>query len=78
MSRPKKQQEAEPVNPEMLAQIQKLLEMTAPKELKQFAKDYPCHCAQNYPGSTAYHGHDCENAVVQDFVAQWQDKAGKS
>lgn len=45
--------------------------------LEQFATDYPCHCAENYPGTTKYHGHDCENEVVQEFVAQWQSKAGK-
>jgi len=49
--------------------------------LEQFAADYPCHCAKNYPGTTRYHGHDCENAVVQDFVAEFVaeiDKAGKA
>jgi hypothetical protein len=48
--------------------------------LEQFAKDYPCHCAERYPGSTAYHGHDCENATVQEFVARFAaeiEKMGK-
>ena len=45
--------------------------------LEQFAKDYPCHCAENYPGLTPYHGQDCQNDVVQEFVAQWQSKVGK-
>lgn len=44
--------------------------------LEQFAKDYPCLCAENYPGTTAYHGHDCQNEVVQEFVAQWQGREG--
>lgn len=47
--------------------------------LEQFAKDYPCDCAENYPGTTMYHGHDCQNDVVQEFVAQFAEitKAGK-
>ncbi len=40
-------------------------------ELTTFAEMYPCLCAQNYPGSTAYHGHDCQTEVVQEFVAQF-------
>lgn len=39
--------------------------------LSQFAESYPCHCAENYPGSTEYHGHDCQNEIAQEFVAQF-------
>lgn len=42
--------------------------------LTQFAEQYPCHCAINYPGSTEYHSYDCRNAVVQEFVAQYQSR----
>ena len=44
-------------------------------ELRKFAEDYPCHCAQHYPSTTAYHGHDCENVVVQEFIEQWLSRA---
>lgn len=43
----------------------------AEKALESFAETYPCYCAQNYPGVTEYHGHDCQSAVVQEFVAQF-------
>jgi hypothetical protein len=43
----------------------------ARERLEQFAAGYHCGCAHRYPGSTEYHGHDCENEVVQEFVAQF-------
>jgi hypothetical protein len=43
-------------------------------KLSDFADSYRCLCARNYPGSTEYHGHDCQSAVVQEFVVQFKDK----
>ena len=40
--------------------------------IEQFAESWPCHCAENYPGATMYHGQDCQTAVAVEFVAQWR------
>ncbi len=45
-------------------------------DLIKFAEEYGCNCAHNYPGTTEYHGHDCENDVVQEFVEQWLSRLG--
>lgn len=40
--------------------------------IEQFAESWPCHCGENYPGATMYHGQDCQTAVAVEFVAQWR------
>jgi len=52
--------------------------MSIMKELEEFAKAYRCYCKENYPGATEYHGHDCLNEAVQEFVAEFQEHVVKT